>query len=101
MRDDKMPDVIYVNGRPRGRKPLLIGTLTARFGTAKVNEDTTYYSESHVQQLIDQAKAEQRDIYTRMTNCDYFGEDGELQGVMVPFDLLHEFEAILNAETDK
>jgi hypothetical protein len=93
MSEDKMPDVIYAaqweeNG-------VQIRAWLDRVSTRA----TKYYSESHVQDLIDQAKAEQREVCLKaaLSQCntksfydkDYLVECGDIR------------HAILNAETDK
>ena len=61
-------------------------------GFAKTTGLEKTYTESELQEKLKQL----RDICRRITNCDYYGEDGEIKGVRVPFGLLHDLEFALD-----
>lgn len=68
----------------------------AKMQTQKKDSKQKKYTEAELQEKLRQI----RDIYTRMTNCDYYGEDSEIKGVIIPFDLLHELDFALNEKID-
>lgn len=41
-----------------------------------------------------------KSAYVRLTNCDQYGEDGEIHGYYCPIDILKEFDEALGVKND-